>query len=335
MSKVDKINKSVRHELSILFMTNVLNKDQYRSLCERYPTNKWNLASLVRWFSVLGAVSLGAGILLLLMDNANVYVAVELFCSLVIGLCFYGKKFVKSLNGKIAVNKSIELIGCFAISGLTFALGLHFSTGSGNWPALVGIDTVITLFLAYVLMNRLILIYALCNLYLWFGGSAGYISGWGAYWLSMSYPVRYLAVGILSLALAWGHGRWEHQWLKQVAGFSRVWWHFGLLIVNLSLWFMSIFGVYGEEILGWGSLAARVTLVLVWFGACAAQVSAGIRWPQYGVARSYGLVFCIINAYTSYFQFVAANSPGLFFIHFVVIGFSLLAVAKYYERRKS
>ena len=46
----------------------------------------------------------------------------------------------------------------------------------------------------------------LCSI--WFGGETGYVSGWGMYWLGMSYPMRFVAAGAVSLVVAWLHARY-------------------------------------------------------------------------------------------------------------------------------
>ena len=47
-------------------------------------------------------------------------------------------------SGKLSWTKrSVELLGSMAIVGFTFTLGVIYSTGSGNWPALLLIDLFI------------------------------------------------------------------------------------------------------------------------------------------------------------------------------------------------
>ncbi|KTG57233.1 membrane protein, partial [Klebsiella pneumoniae] len=38
----------------------------------------------------------------------------------------------------------------------------------------------------------------------WFGAETGYVSGWGAYWLGMNYPIRFVLFGGALLALCYG-----------------------------------------------------------------------------------------------------------------------------------
>ena len=100
---------------------------------------------------------------------------------------------------------ALEMTGGFALQGLIFVLAVDFSHGSKNWPALIGIQSLALAILGYALKNRLVLIHAAVCFFVFFGGETGYESGWGAYWLSMTYPVRFLAVGFVFLAIAWLH----------------------------------------------------------------------------------------------------------------------------------
>src|SRR5207248_4518152 len=122
-------------------------------------------------------------------------------------------------------------------------------------PALVGIDAALLLVLAYVLANRLVLVLAAINLFSFFGGETGYDSGWGAYWLGMNYPLRFVAAGLVTLVLAWAHARWL---TGARQGFARVWAHVGLLDLHLALWFFALFGYFNGEVRWDGTEAQRL-----------------------------------------------------------------------------
>ena len=134
-----------------------------------------------------------------------------------------------------------------------------------------------------------------------------------------------------SLLLAWLHartirGRW--------AVFSRVYAHFGLLVTNLALWFLSLFGYYENYDIRWmDTQVERVIFSLIWavvnVGCLFAGARFGIRFM-----RGYGLTFLIINIYTFYFQFVAANTAEAWFLHLLLMGGSLLWLGFYLERKR-
>ncbi len=65
------------------------------------------------------------------------------------------------------------------------------------------------------------------------------MSGWGAYWLGMNYPVRFIFFGGALLALCWllrGRLQARHLYTTSKA--------MGLTYLFVALWIMSIFGNY-------------------------------------------------------------------------------------------
>jgi len=225
-----------------------------------------------------------------------------------------------------------ELAGAAALQGLTMVMAKHYSTGSQNWPALLGMDAALLLLLGYALGNRLILWYALGDFFFYFGAETGYVSGWGAYYLGMTYPVRFLGIGLLTLGAAWAHGMLVR---GRLANFSRVYAHYGLLLVNLSLWFLSLFGYFEDANVRWeGTTGERLVFSCLWAIVSASALLAGAK-TGLRLLRGYGLTFLIINVYTFYFQFVVANTGAAAFIHLLVTGGSLLWLGLHMETVKN
>jgi len=175
----------------------------------------------------------------------------------------------------------------------------------------------------------LLLVYGLINFFFWFGGSTGYSSGWGAYWLGMTYPIRFLALSAVVLLIAYVHYRWLE---TRQQSFSRAYAHFGLLTMHLSLWFLAIFGYFETAIISSNSTVERLAFTLLWF---AVSLGCFFASSQTGLSllRSYGMTFLFINAYTTYFQFIFATSISAWILHLLVIGGSLFALAGYYEHK--
>jgi hypothetical protein len=323
------LHRKVRSELAALVAQGLLTYEQAWRIAERYPVARWDLASLARWFTLLGAVAMGVGLLLLAPKLMDVQLLVEVGLAVAsVGLLALGV-WLERYKQRVRMGAALQLLGAMALQGLTVALAVHYSQNSGDWPALVGLDAVLLLGLAYALRSRLILIYACVNLFVWFGGRTGYISGWGAYWLGMTWPLRFTVAGVVSLVVAWAHYRWLRGALQ---GFSRVWAHFGLLILHLSLWFMAVFG-YFEERVRWSSPPGeRVAFSVLWAavaGACVwGSTQVGLR-----MLRGYGLTFLVINLYTFYFQFIVFGSEDWWFLHLLLVGGSLLGLGFWLERR--
>ncbi len=323
-------NSGVRAELDALCAEGLLAPDQHRQLVDRYPTTAWDVVRLVRWFTLLGALGMAAGICVLAPKVIDGRVALEIALSgAAAGLLFGARRVAQSGLARTAA--AMELCASLALQGLTAVLAIHFSTGSKNWPALVGVDAALACVLAYALDNRLILIQTCVNTFTFLGGETGYASDWGAYWLGMDYPARFLAAGLATLAVAFAHLRWiAERWRP----FARVYAHFGALSVHLSLWFLSLFGWYNGRLSFDGTVGVRVLFTLVW-GALSAGSYVYSRGTGLAVLGGYGLTFFVINLYTAYFQFVVAHTGELWFLHLLLVGGSLIGVALAAERWRS
>ncbi|HXZ20617.1 MAG TPA: hypothetical protein VEG63_11745 [Candidatus Acidoferrales bacterium] len=322
------LNRRMEAEIELLASQGILTPAQARRVAERYPATQWDVLMLVRWFTILGAVTAGAGLVILSKEYVSAMRLGEIGLAIATaGLILLGRYLERS-RGLEKTGAALEMAGGFALQGLTSLLAIDFSTGSENWPALVGIQSALLAALAYALQNRLILTHASVCFFVFFGAETGYVSGWGMYWLGMTYPVRFLFAGIGFLCVAWIHAvamRGAYQ------SFSRVYAHLGLLDIHLALWFLSVFG-YFEKYVSWSENSGeRLIFSLIW-----AVVSVGSFFLAAAIGqrilRSYGLTFLVINLYTFYFQFVIANSVELWWLHLLLVGGSLVGVGFVLER---
>ena len=323
------LNRRIAAELEGLVQQQILSPGEARKIAERYPTTPWDVLVLVRWFTILGAVTAGAGMVILAKEYVNGMRLGELgLLAATVGLIFLGRHLARERD-LVKTGAALEMAGGFALQGLTFLLAVDFSTGSKNWPALVGTQAGLLAALAYLLGNRLVLIHAGVCFFVFFGGETGYMSGWGAYWLAMTYPLRFLAMGIVFLVVAWAHAtllRGAYQ------GFSRVYAHLGLLDIHLALWFLAVFGYFEKEVRWTDNSGERLAFSALWgFVSVACLLLAGTTGQR--VLRSYGMTFLVINVYTFYFQFVVANSLEAWWVHLLLVGGSLVWVGFALERR--
>ncbi|MCB9495305.1 MAG: hypothetical protein H6686_00260 [Fibrobacteria bacterium] len=324
--------RSVQAELDALLALGVLSPREVSRLRPRYPTTPWDVAALTRIFTLLGVVMAAAGLVILVREWINWRLVGEFALGWGgAGLLLVGH-LLKHRRSMPHTGEALELGGAISLQGLVWDLAIRFSTGSGDWPAVVGVNVVLGLVLAYGLVNRLVLWLALANLFVYLGGRTGYVSGWGAYWLGLTYPLRYLAFAILMIVWAAVHslgirGRW--------APFGRVWLHFGLLCANLSLWFLALFGIFTEHDIRWkGTEGERVVFSVVWHAVSVACMVAGGRIGL-KLLRGWGMTFLILGLYTSYFQFVAVHSGSLWFLHLLLVGGSLFALSTRLERLRA
>ncbi len=197
--------------------------------------------------------------------------------------------------------------------GLSFTLAAIYSSGSGNWPALLLIDMFILLPLAYFLRNVLLLLLTVIIFFTWFGGVTGYSSGWGTYWFGMNYPMRFLVAGLSMVGMALLHRNLERIILQAYDGFFKIWLASGVFFSEMSLWLMSLFGNYGSiwggreisggEIFLFNILWASFNVTLLVVGSC-----YGLR-----MLRAYAITFLVIQGYTLYFWIIAQHLGAVFF----------------------
>lgn len=323
------MNRRVQAELDRLVAQTVLTPAERERIGERYPTAPWDMLVLARWFTILGGVTAGVGTVILAKEYVNALRLAEVGLALATVVFIALGRFVANSKGLVKAGAALEMMGGFALQGLIFLLAIDFSRGSKNWPALIGLQALLLAALAYLLKNRLVLIHAAVCFFIFFGGETGYVSGWGAYWLEMTYPVRYLVTGFVFLGVAWIHAT-ELKGAYQ--SFARVYEHLGLLDIHLALWFLSLFG-YFEDPNHWsGTTAERLLFSALWALVSVASLwLAGVTGQR--MLRTYGLTFLVINVYTFYFQFVAEHSPELWWIHLLLAGGTLVWIGFALERR--
>jgi hypothetical protein len=322
------LNRRIRRELDALRALGLIDGAQLERLRERYPTTRWDVAVLARWFTLLGVLGAGAGVLILATELVNVMRLAEVGLAVAVaGLIYLGRRLGQRAMPKTAA--ALELGASLALEGLTTVLAIDLSTGSKNWPALVGLQTALAFALAYALANRLVLIHACALCFTWFGAQTGYIAGWGAYWLEMNYPARFFLAGLAFCGVAFLHLRAK---TVAVRGFARVYAHFGALIAHLAMWFFALFGYFGEAPDWHDNAGQRVAFSLAWAALSGLCVYGGIRLRQ-RLLRGYGLTFLIIDTYTAYFQFIAAHSAEVWWMHLLLAGGSLVALGLWLERR--
>jgi hypothetical protein len=319
-------NRRIVAELDALQAGGILTAQQADRIAARYPTEPWDVLVLVRWFTILGAVSAGVGVVLLAREYVSFLRLGEVaLVGATVGLILLAR-WLKQARGLEKTSAALELAAGFALQGLTTLVAIDHSTGSKNWPALVGVQAVLLTGMAYWLQNRLILIHASVCLFIFFGGETDYLSGRGEYWMNVVYAVVFVGAGLLFLALAWLHAT-RFQGVYQ--SFSRVYAHMGLLVIHLALWFLSVFGYFGR----WeANAAARLAFSVLWAAVSVASLWLGTTMGQ-RILRAYGLTFLIVNAYTFYFQFVVAHSMSGWFIHLLLVGGSLVWLGFWLERR--
>ncbi len=326
-----RFNRAARGELDQLLRDGLLDASAHSELIRRYPVNDWDWRSLGRWFLVFGGISLAAGVLMI-AGSLFAFTLETLAIVLALAACglFAGGQALRA-GGYLWTRRTLELVGGFALIGLSFTLGIIFSSGSGNWPALVLIDLLMLLPLAYLLSNILLLVLSAVLFFVWFGGVTGYLSGWGAYWFSMNYPMRFFLAGTLISLIGLLHRYLETGWNERYRGFFYVWLASGVFFAEMSLWLMSLFGSFGSIWDGWHEPGAveLAAFNLLWAGANALLLWTGLRLSL-RMLRGFAVTFLIIQGYTLFFWQIAGHLGPV--LSLFVAGAGSLALVGWLER---
>ncbi|HJT19727.1 MAG TPA: hypothetical protein VJ746_04620 [Nitrospira sp.] len=224
---------------------------------------------------------------------------------------------------KVYRNEAIFFLGVLATAGAVSQLGIALDTGSGHYSLLLLLSFLIYAALGIVLESNLICIFALMSLGGWMGTETGYVSGWGAYYLGMNYPLRFVLFGgLLTVgALAMEHHPMWHRFYRS----SLV---MGLLYLFIALWIMSIFGNYGD-MQAW-ERAKQIELFhwsILFAAAAGWAIYHGLRHDN-DITKGFGVTFLGINLYTRFFELFWNN------LHKAVF-FALLAASFWYIGSKA
>lgn len=329
----DRRNRQVRDALDQWLRDGQMDSATHGRIAQLYPLTRWDWRSLGRWFLIFAAISLAAGLVLFLRENLT-FTLPKLAASLsvlTLGLFFAGHLLPG--RGLKMLGSTAQLLGGFALIGTSLVVGMIFSDGSGNWPALLLIDLLILLVLSYVLGNVLLLTLCSVLFFVWFGGRSGYESGWGAYWFGMNYPLRFLGASLALIAAGIIHLRREAGLLARYSGFAKVWISCGLFVAQMSLWLLSLFGSY-DLIDGPWQLAEDGELVLfnlLWALFSLSVLATGLRL-RLGMLVGYGMTFFIIQLYTLFFTQLAEALGWL--VSLLVAGAGLLGLVMWLESHR-
>ena len=210
---------------------------------------------------------------------------------------------------KVYRNEAILFLGVLATAGAIYQLGMVLDTGSGHFSILLLLSFLVYAVLGVLLESNLIWVFSLASLGGWMGTETGYMSGWGAYYLGMNYPLRFVLFGGLLTCCALAL---ENHPIGQ--RFFRSTLVMGLLYLFIALWIMSIFGNYGD-MHSWGRVK-QIELFhwSILFGAVAGwAIYHGLRHDN-DITKGFGITFLGINLYTRFFELFWNNlHKALFF----------------------
>lgn len=222
-------------------------------------------------------------------------------------------------------NESIFFMGVLTTAATIFYLGSSFQILEKNFTWLLLYAALAYGAIGFAVRSPLIWAFSLLSLGSWMGAETGYMSGWGAYYFGMSYPLRFILFGGLLVTAAFTLK--EH---PRGLPFFQTTLVIGLLYLFMSLWILSIFGNHSDlntwvqtkqiELFHWSFLFALVA---------GGAIYHGLKFDN-TTTRGFGIVFLLINIYTRFFEFFWDSLHKAIF--FALLGISLWFLGVYAER---
>ncbi|SFM07903.1 DUF2157 domain-containing protein [Halanaerobium salsuginis] len=329
MAKKDKI---ILNELDDWYQHDLIEKNLYNNLASLYQRESWDFNTIIRWTLIIGAIMIGIGLIsfitFLIQSIYFVILALSVLCFIAY---YYGFKlrkkdfkhyYPRTGNALIAVASLLINADIFAINSLIFTNEVH-------WTSILVLVTLVYFVIAYLNKNTLVLVFALTSAAISFGAKTGYVSGWGLYFLGLSYPMRFVVISPLVALLGYLHTRTD---FSIPESFVQTYYAFGLLFLNLSLWILSIIGYHGN-LFKWGYTNDNWELLffsLLWAAADIIIFLIGTRFKQKIFVR-YAITFLILNLYTRYFEYFWDKMYKSLF--FIILGLISVSIGLYLEKK--
>jgi hypothetical protein len=274
-------------------------------LLKRYEGGPTALSTALRWLGFFALFLFAQGVLGLIglmLGEAAIWFAVLLVAAVSAVAWHFGKRFVTDPEQRYptsgAVLLTAGLIGVFGTLASAF-----FAAGGEDfgavYPTFMLVTAAAALATAYRYALRWPLVVGLLVLFHALGNWHEY-AGHGAYFLGISDERITAVAGALALAFGLWHEANLERDESRFIGFGHVFIVFGLIYVNLSVWFLSLF-------------PGGLSYVLVFTVVSLAQLVLGASWrdPRF---TGFGIVFLGIDLYTRFFEhFWDDLSKGVFF----------------------
>jgi hypothetical protein len=320
----------VKNAISAWTDEKVITQEQSKTLLDSYNIIHFDWKRVARysfWLAISSIIisvstALADDWLIELMNrifNAPDIVKFIILAILSSGLYFQGLRRKRIYPEKIYSNEAFLFLGVLATAASVAYIGKILDSGSGHFSLLLLLATIIYATLGLWFPSKLVWIFALLSMGSWFGAETGYASGWGAYYLGMNYPMRFVMFGVALLAAS---SFIFKPWTERTDFISSTR-AIGLLYLFIALWIMSIFGNYGDSE-SWASI--RQFELLHWsliFGAVSiASIYHGVKYDD-GMTRGFGITFIFINLYTRFFELFWDSTHKAIF-------FALLAISFWY-----
>lgn len=248
------------------------------------------------------------------------------FAALAIMFFYLGFRNKQKNPDKTFSNETLMLAGSFSTAACIGFLGQVIDRTTHYYTILFFLSIVIYGYLSIKLKSKLIWVFTLVALGVWFATETALHSDWGWKFWGMNYPLRFTIFGcILTVFAVWGQSK-----IKSLQAFQSTSVVIGLLYTMIALWCLSIFGNYSDfeawtavrqyEIFYWGILAIAVSLALAIYGLKVKDA----------VLRDIGFVFFLLNLYTRFVEYLWDNINRTIF--FFLLALSFWCVGRWSEK---
>lgn len=302
--------RSITHDLLTREATDwhqqgLIDRPMLELLLERYARRGEFLAALLKWLGLFAIFQLGLAVLAFIaLMSESAGVAAVLLGGVSAGLWYFGVRMATDPRRLHPFTGAVLVTAGLAAAFGTFVL-LHIALGGESEgrtiPTIMLLTGVLGALTAYRYHLRWPLLLALLLFFHGLGAWHAY-GGHGAYFADIQDPKLMAVIALATIALGvWHERRLEIGPLWRCIGFGGLYLIFGLLYLNLSLWFLTL----PRGPLDW---------VLAFTAAGIAQIVAGARLHD---ARftGFGIVFLAIDLYTRFFEhFWDRLSAGTFFL---------------------
>lgn len=316
--------------------TGLLEPSHAESLNASFRQSGMDWRRLSFWAVTFGVICLGYALytafeidwverLISLLWNAPEQLQFAFFAVLAAGLYLYGFRRWQTHPANIHTNQGYLLGGVLSTAAAIALLPVAFNLKGDDASSLLLLGAAIYGATAFLGRSRLIWVFAILTLGGWMGARTGYVSGWGAYWLGMNYPLRFMLFGLAMTGVSYILPYYARSAFLALPTRTM-----GFLYLFLALWIMSIFGNYGDmdeweavkqiELFHWSLLFGLAGAGALWLG---------LRFDDM-LARGFGLTFLIINLYTRFFEHFWEELHAAVF--FGLLGISLWALGHYAQR---
>lgn len=307
----------------------VVSENESQRLHDSIEISKFDWKRLAKYSFWIAGISLAISLFTILFDEAIMIILERLFMMtpiakstlLALGaltLYCWGFRRKQSKPDKRFSNEFLLFAGAILTSGAITFFGVAVDIGSEHYSILILMATIVYLLIGGFFPSAPMWILGLISLSLWFGAETGYLSGYGAYFLGMNYPVRFILFGGMIIVASFFIGK------SKFMHVSKSTYIMGLLNLFLALWIMSIFGNYGDMTIWHVASGAERFIWSLLFGlAAVASIVWGLKNDD-GIARGFGITFLFINLYTKYFEYFWDVFHKAIFFALLALSFWLL-----------